>query len=356
MSRMINLMTRSLLIIGLCFVVSSCSKQQEKKEFVRTVKVAQVQSSSEIKKDFSGVVESVEYVKLAFRVSGQIVDLPVVEGQKVKKGDLIAKIDPREISLQYAADKAAYETAAAQIKRNERLLEKQAISRQDYEVCQANYEKAKSAYDLSTNNMKDTYLTAPFSGSIERRFVENFQRVNSGEGIVQLVNTNKLRIKFVIPDTYMHLLKSNKQTFNVEFDTFKGNVFKAKVEEYLDISANRAGIPVSVVIDDEKFDRTVFDVKPGFTCNIHFNSDMGQYLEVEMMKIPLSAIYEESSSSKKYVWIVKDGKVNKREVKLMTPTDNSHAFISEGLKVGETVVTAGVYQLVEGEQIKILTK
>lgn len=74
------------------------------------------------------MVEAVEYVKLAFRVSGQIINLPVVEGQRVKKGQLIAAIDPRDISLQYAADKAAYETAVAQVERNKRLLGRQAIS------------------------------------------------------------------------------------------------------------------------------------------------------------------------------------------------------------------------------------
>lgn len=51
-----------------------------------------------------------------------------MEGQRVRKGQLIAAIDPRDISLQYAADKAAYETAAAQVERNKRLLGRQAIS------------------------------------------------------------------------------------------------------------------------------------------------------------------------------------------------------------------------------------
>ena len=117
---------------------------------VRPVKTAPVSSQSVILKDFSGMVEAVEYVKLAFRVSGQIIDLPVVEGQRVRKGQLIAAIDPRDISLQYAADKAAYETAAAQVERNKRLLGRQAISLQEYEISVANYQKAKSAYELST--------------------------------------------------------------------------------------------------------------------------------------------------------------------------------------------------------------
>ena len=99
---------------------------------IRPVKTATASSQSVIRKDFSGIVEAVEYVKLAFRVSGQVINLPVVEGQRVKKGQLIAAIDPRDISLQYAADKAAYETAAAQVERNKRLLGRQAISVQEY--------------------------------------------------------------------------------------------------------------------------------------------------------------------------------------------------------------------------------
>ena len=189
-----------LFALTVTLIVTSCGqKKGEDIPLVRPVKTATVSSQSVILKDFSGMVEAVEYVKLAFRVSGQIIDLPVVEGQRVRKGQLIAAIDPRDISLQYAADKAAYETAAAQVERNKRLLGRQAISLQEYEISVANYQKAKSAYELSTNNMRDTKLLAPFDGSIEKRLVENYQRVNSGEGIVRLVNTQKLRIKFTDP-------------------------------------------------------------------------------------------------------------------------------------------------------------
>ena len=325
-------------------LTASCGKKQEAKtKSTRVVKTAVVESRSEIKKDFSGVVEAVEYVKLAFRVSGQIVELPIIEGQKVKKGQLIAQIDPREISLQYTADKAAYETACAQIERNKRLIAKEAISKQDYESCIANYEKSKSNYELSTNNMNDTKLIAPFDGSIEKRYVENFQRVNSGEGIVQLVNTNKLRIKFTLPDTYLYLIKSNKQNFSVEFDTYKGRFFNASIEEYLDISANSSGIPVSIVIDDANFDKSKFDVKPGFTCNINLNSDISEYIPTEMTVVPLSAVFEKAESKQKYVWVLEGNNVKSRAVTVQTPIGTSQALISEGLRSGETVITAGVY-------------
>ena len=344
-----------LFAISVMLLATSCGHKKEcDATLIRPVKTATASSQSVIRKDFSGIVEAVEYVKLAFRVSGQVINLPVVEGQRVKKGQLIAAIDPRDISLQYAADKAAYETAAAQVERNKRLLGRQAISVQEYEISVANYQKAKSAYELSSNNMRDTKLTAPFDGSIEKRLVENYQRVNSGEGIVQLVNTQKLRIKFTVPDDYLYLLRAKDVTFKVVFDTYPDTVFNAKLEEYLDISTAGTGIPVTITIEDPAFNRSLYDVKPGFTCKIKLASDVAPFLEEKLVNIPLSAIFGESENQKTYVWVVKDNKVSKREVTVYSPTGEANALISTGVQPGETIVIAGVHQLVDGQTVKVI--
>ena len=341
-------------LVTTLFITSCGQKQKGSNTLIRPVKTAQVSSQSVIRKDFSGIVEAVEYVRLAFRVSGQIISLPVVEGQRVKKGQLIAAIDPRDISLQYAADKAAYETAAAQVERNKRLLGRQAISVQEYEISVANYQKAKSTYELSGNNMRDTRLTAPFEGSIEKRLVENYQRVNAGEGVVQLVNTQKLRIKFTVPDDYLYLLRAKDVTFKVVFDTYPDTVFNAKLEEYLDISTAGTGIPVTITIEDPAFNRSLYDVKPGFTCKIKLASDVAPFLEEKLVNIPLSAIFGESENQKTYVWVVKDNKVSKREVTVYSPTGEANALISTGVQPGETIVIAGVHQLVDGQTVKVI--
>ena len=121
---------KNIYVIALAAILfQGCGQKKEMTApATRPVKTTIVESRSVIRKDFSGIVEAVEYVKLAFRVSGQIISLPVIEGEKVKKGQLIAAIDPRDIALQYAATKSAYETASAQVERNKRLLSRQAIS------------------------------------------------------------------------------------------------------------------------------------------------------------------------------------------------------------------------------------
>ena len=99
-------------VLAAAILLAGCGQKKETTTTTaRPVKTTIVESRSIIRKDFSGIVEAVEYVKLAFRVNGQIIQLPVIEGQKVKKGQLIAAIDPRDIALQYAATKSAYETA-----------------------------------------------------------------------------------------------------------------------------------------------------------------------------------------------------------------------------------------------------
>ena len=90
---------KNIYVIALAAILlQGCGQKKETTApATRPVKTTIVESRSVIRKDFSGIVEAVEYVKLAFRVSGQIINLPVIEGEKVKKGQLIAaSTNPRE--------------------------------------------------------------------------------------------------------------------------------------------------------------------------------------------------------------------------------------------------------------------
>ena len=200
--------------------------------------------------------------------------------------------------------------------------------------------------------MRDTKLLAPFDGSIETRLVENYQRVNSGEGSYGWSILGNCVSSLPYPTITFTCFVPKTLSYEVEFDTYKGTVFNARLEEYLDISTDGTGIPVTIIIDDAAFDRTIYDVKPGFTCNIRLASDIAPFIEEKLMNVPLSAVFGDSENKNTYVWIVKDNKVNRREVTVYSPTGEANLLISKGLKPGETVVTAGVYQLVEGQRIK----
>ena len=124
-----------LFAISVMLLATSCGHKKEgDATLIRPVKTATASSQSVIRKDFSGIVEAVEYVKLAFRVSGQVINLPVVEGQRVKKGQVVAEIDPTDYKLDYDAKRASFQKAASQMQRAEKLLAKNAISMQEFET------------------------------------------------------------------------------------------------------------------------------------------------------------------------------------------------------------------------------
>ena len=341
-----------LLLLFSCFLLS-CSKNKESQEGTRPVKVTEVTLRKEVKRDFSGVVDAVKYANLAFRVSGQIIDLPVVVGQKVKKGDLIAQIDPREIQLKLDAAKAQFETNQATLSRNQRLLEEQAVSQQEYEIAQANYEQAKSNYMAQQNNMTDTYLRAPYDGSIAKRSVENYQRVNMGQTVVEIIDSHDLQIIFTIPDTYLPYIQSENKSFTVEFSLYRGIKFTASLIEYVEASLDGSGIPVYLKITDPRFTRDKYDIKPGFSCNV----SMTIYLKsknIDLPFIPLTAIFGIGTDPQMYVWVVRNNTVFRQPITTVALTEESSILVSSGLQPGDIIVTAGTTRLTEGEKIKIL--
>lgn len=345
---------RNLFILSAVLLFVACSaKQEEKQLHARPVKVATISSTSNVSRTFSGVVEVIDASKLAFRVSGQIIDLPISTGQNIKKGDLIAALDTREIALQFSADKAAYETALAQFNRSKRLVDKEAISQQEYEVNKASYEKSKSAYENSVNNMRDSKLYAPFSGSIEEINVDNYERINAGTAIVKLVNPSELQVMFTIPDNNLSLLQNNPK-FTVEFDIYKNQKFNAKLKQYIEVSSDGSGIPVRVIIDDTSFKNSDVMVKPGFSCKVTLHIDTKKFTGDALTTIPISAIYADAASNTKNVWVVKNNSVSLRKIQTGKLIGEESIVISEGLTAGEIIVIAGVTQLKEGDKVSLI--
>lgn len=297
------------------FVFFSCGKTVDnEQEVVKPVKISIAQSSSSLTKDYVGVVESDQVTNLAFKVSGQIINLAVKEGDRVKKGQLIAEIDTRDFILQYEVNKSAYVTAKAQYERFQRLLAKEAVSQQDFEIAETNYEKAKASLENSQNILDDAHLKAPFDGTIEQKKVENFQRVNVGEAIVRLVNTGDLYVKFNMADYNLGILKTGSPVFSVRFNNLSTTFFPARLREYTDISTDGSGLPVSLWVDDAMF-KNGTTIKPGFACDVRVVFNFGDSKKSSVM-IPISAVFVDTKTGENCVWVVENNELDLRRVTL----------------------------------------
>lgn len=343
-------MYRSLLFITLLnILLLSCGKKETIRSVVqpRPVRVVKVEALGSINKQYTGVVEADEFSVLAFKVPGTLTELNVQTGQKVRKGDVIARITRYDYQKQVQTAQANYNAAKSIYERNQRLFASNAVARQDLEIAEADYVQATSARDIARRTLDYTTLTAPFSGFIEQRLAENYEEVLAGQAIVRLVNPENIKVSFVLPETSIQLLQIPKKIF-VEFDTRKGQLFTSEIKEYI-YSSNGSGIPVTLHLTDEQFAPYRKYVFPGFSCKVTFEIDN---MIADHFIIPTSALFREAEND--YVWVVdpQTSATERRQVKIERYKDQ--AIIKEGLNSHDLIVIAGATGIREGQKVSTI--
>ena len=340
---------RTIPVLLITLLAVSCGRRASAPEAVRPVKVTTAAGAGLIDKDFAGMSTPDDAVNLAFKLAGQVLDVPVSQGQSVKKGELLAELDPRDVELQVSATRSAFEEARSQQQRMQRLLEHEAVSRQEAEAASTRYAQAKSTYENTLDLLKDTRLRAPFAGVVERKYVDNFERVQAGQSILRLVNPVTTTVQFTLPENGLELLRDTATRFRVEFDNYRGRTFDARLKDYAITSSDASGFPVSLTLTNP--DPARYRISPGMSCTITMQSPDPV---PDAVSLPVSAIYAPAQGGT-YVWVVgSDDHVTRREVQPGELFGRDRVVIDSGIEPGERVVTAGVYQLREGEQVRIL--
>ena len=333
------------------FFFSACQSQKENPTPAtpRPVRVVQVKSLETIDRQYTGVAEATEFSVLAFKVSGTLTELNVEEGQKIKQGHLIARINPYDYQQQYNTAASNYNAAKSIYERNERLLKADATATQNVEIAQADYIRAGSAVDIARSTLDYTRLLAPFDGIVVKIYVANHEEVMVGQSIVKLVNPDNIEISFVLPETNIELLKIPK-TIYVEFDSQKGKLFTSDIKEYI-YSSNGFGIPITLKITDKEFLSYRDNVFPGFSCKITFRI---QNTVSDNFIIPASALFREGD--REFVWIVDPHTSTVKKQPVTTIRFDQDALVKTGLHSDNIIVTAGVQALADNQKVTILPK
>lgn len=306
-----------------------------------------------IERDFAGMATADDAVNLAFKISGQILSVDVSKGDYVKKGELLARLDPRDVELQKAADRSQFERAKSQYERMQRLLDHEAVSQQEYESARAQYVQAQSAYENSKDLLSETNLRAPFGGVIERTYVDTYQRVQSGQTILRLVNPMSTTVEFTMPEKSLPLLFDSTIRFSVTFDNIPNRQFVARLDTYAKTSSDASGFPVSLKIERDEAER--YRISPGMTCQVMMHTQ-GEGARQSTLVVPLSAIYAPASGGE-YVWrVTSDGRVKLSPVTLGEVYGRDMVSITSGLAAGAEIVTAGVYKLRDGDSVKPINR
>lgn len=355
------------IIIGLCFILGGCSTQPAPKA-ERKARVLQVHS--EILYPtlmFPARSRPADSVNTSFRVGGPLIELPVLVGQELKKGDAIGRIDPRD----YQTQVQSIEGSLLQMEATLRLAESESrrfstiYERDPGAVSQIVVEQKKEAVNTILGQMKtvqasletakraleDTTLRAPFNSTVVAVFVDNFQYVQAAQSIARVVSKEEIDVLIDVPDRIISSIKGSDNIY-VQFDGVPGMRFPAKIKEIsTEASQTTRTFPVTLsVIPPEG----VY-IFPGMTGTAYLKQIRPRDVrEANTFKLPISALIS-TNGNKSLVWVAdpKTWQITAKPVEIITL---AHQYsVVAGLSDDDWVVVSGASFLTDKQTISPLT-
>lgn len=347
------------------FILISCGEEVvQQEEIIRPVRYELVGTSASAKiRTFSGTAKAGDEIELSFRSTGIITELKARVGKKVKKGELIARLDNVQANLAYEQSisalntaKSAMNTSKSNLERIRSLYEKGSSSLSDYESAKNGYQSALDQYESAKRNksIQQTqinygYIYAPKDGVIASRNLDLNETAAAGQVIAILNAGDQTNIEVGLPESLINRvslgMEADLKVAAIDDKTFTGHVIE--VAPIADL--NSASYKVKVGVD-----KTNSVIKPGMTASVTFNFQEDSKQSNQLI-IPVKAVGEDGDGN--YVFLIEssDGKTGiakKQSIKIGRLTGDGFE-VTEGLSKGHKVATAGLQSLLNGQKVKL---
>lgn len=339
-------------------LLAGCGTEEEAEAapVARPVSTLVVGEGFEGRLTFPGTVQAAERAELSFRVPGPLIELPAEEGDEVRAGQLLARIDPRDYRIAATEARAAFEQAEAEARRYQRLYEREAVPLSDLEVRLARRDVARARLEQAEANLRDTGLRAPFAGQVGRRYVENFEDVQAREPILSLHDFSTVEVVVNLPESVMASVREGEErAIAVIFEPLPDRPFPARVTEFaVAADPQTQTFPVTVSLPQPE----QLNVLPGMTATVVVSGTISARGEQIPISVPASAVFSDEAG-RPHVWVVVDGDqltVESRPVRVGPVTGRDQIVVLGGLEAGDRVVTAGVHDLRPDHPIRLMER
>ncbi len=288
----------------------------------------------------SGTLEANEQIDIRSEVMGIVESINFEEGSKVTKGQVLLRVNDLELRAQLSKVKTAQQLASENKRRASLLLEKQAISQEEYDVASAEYESARAESQLIAAQLAKTTIRAPFSGTIGLRSISKGTYVTPTTPIAQLVNTSQLKITFSIPEKYASRMKVNSALTFTTSDSKEA--YSAKIyaiEPQVDLATRT--LKMRAIADNKEG-----KLYPGTFANVILPLEN----VTDALLVPTESLIPIQNGKK--IFISDKGKAKEVVVETGARTDSMVRILS-GIKAGDTILTSGVMSLKNGAPLAI---
>nr|WP_321245360.1 efflux RND transporter periplasmic adaptor subunit [uncultured Psychroserpens sp.] len=300
--------------------------------------------------ELQGSVETKQNIVITPEMGGILKQVYVKEGDKVRKGQLLAKIDDGGLGQQVAQLQIQADLAKTTFERQKRLWDQKIGSEITFLQAKSQYEAAQKGVNQLNQQMGKTSVRAPFSGTIDDVITDQGSVVAPGQTqLIRIVNLDEMYIETDVPESYISSIKNGKDV-EVDFPVL-GKKMDAKIRQTGNF-INPANRTFKVEIAVPNKDKTI---KPNLTARLKIND----YTSEKAILIPQSII-SENADGEQYIYILidKNGeKATAKQVIIKTgKTQGDVIEVLDGLKNNDDIIEKGARSVKDGQIVKIISK
>jgi membrane fusion protein (multidrug efflux system) len=287
----------------------------------------------------TGQIEALQSIELRPEVEGRIVAILFREGQEVEQDAPLFQVDSTELAAQVAQLEAQRDLARQDLARTKDLVAQNAASAADLERAEANARAAEAQYRLQSTRLARTTVRAPFAGVVGQRFVSLGDYVTTSTRLLTLQTVSPQRAAFPIPERYARTVRPGQRVaFRV--GAIPGRDFSGEVD-FVDPVVQ---LPGRTILVKARVPNPARLLQPG----MFIEARLVTAVRPKAVVIPEDAVVPVEGSS--FVWVVADGKANRRPVTLGVRTPG-FVEVASGVAAGEQVVTGGLERLFPGAPV-----
>ena len=303
--------------------------------------VGQVQSQS-ISETLSliGTLAANEIVDIKSETDGAVAEIPFQEGQLVKAGDLLLRLDEAKASATLDEAEANLKLSRATYERSRQLFQDKLISQQEFDQAAAQFQGNEASVALRRRELKDSRIVAPFEGVVSARLVSPGQVISKNTTLTWLVDLDPIKVELSVPERFVSQLQLG-QKLAITVATYPGRAFSGEVyfvAPFID-ATNRTAFVKARVPNPQH------ELKPGMFANL----DLTLRLKEHAIVIPESSLMATGDRTMVYV-LDKENTAQVRPVKIGLRQPGVVEIV-EGLKAGERVVVEGIQKVRPGGKV-----
>ncbi|WP_110457513.1 efflux RND transporter periplasmic adaptor subunit [Shewanella algidipiscicola] len=349
--------TIGLSITTLLLLVGCSSESTEiQAPSIRPVKLMEITDLNRASiRSFPAKVAATKQVELSFRLSGQLTEFSLVEGQKVSEGATLARLDDKDARNTLLNREAEHELAVADFKRKGELLRRELISQAEYDLAKAQIKSAKANLASAQDQLSYTIIKAPFDGTVAKRSIENYQIVQANQPILILQKDSFIDVVIQVPES----LASQVTRFNpnapalpsVTFSNYPLQTYPARLKEFAtQVTPGTQSYQVVFTLPAPQD----ISILPGMSAKLRLDLS-GKAQADTGATVPVSAVIKRDLDGKTIIWTYNSdtGLVQSQEITVGKITTNGIEVL-DGINVGDKVIVAGVQYLQENMQVKPL--